>query len=39
MLFHFVGMAMLAGLAGLVVYELVSEVRGAGQGLHDHYHE
>jgi hypothetical protein len=39
MLFHFLGMAMLAGLAGLVVYELVSEVRGAGETLNDRYHE
>jgi hypothetical protein len=39
MLFDFIGMAMLAALAGLVFYELVSEVRGASQGLHDHYHE
>jgi hypothetical protein len=39
MFFHFFNMAMLAGLAGLVVYELWAEVRGSGEGLHDHYHE
>jgi hypothetical protein len=39
MLFHFLSMAMLAGLAGLVVYELFAEIRGAGTGLHDRYHE
>lgn len=31
--------AMLAGLAGLVAYEILAEVRGAGEGLHDRYHE
>lgn len=30
---------MLAGLAGLVAYELFAEVRGAGERLQDHYHE
>jgi len=39
MVFHLLSIAMLAGLAGLVAYELVSEVRGAGGGLHDRYHE
>jgi hypothetical protein len=39
MFFHLLSIAMLAGLAGVVVYELVSEVRGAGEGLHDRYHE
>jgi len=39
MLFHFLSIAMLAGLVGLVTYELVAEVRGAGDGLHDRYHE
>jgi len=39
MFFHFLSMALLAGLAGLVAYEVVSEVRGAGEGLHDRYHE
>jgi len=39
MFFHLLSIAMLAGLAGLVVYELVTEVRSAGEGLHDRYHE
>jgi hypothetical protein len=39
MFFDFLSMALLAGLAGLVAYEVISEVRGAGEGLHDHYHE
>lgn len=39
MLFHVLGIAMLAGLAGLVAYELIAEVRGAGERLQDHYHE
>jgi hypothetical protein len=39
MLIQLLGMAMLAGLAGLVAYEIVAEVRGAGEALHDRYHE
>lgn len=39
MLFHLLGIAMLAGLAGLVAYELIAEVRGAGERLQDRYHE
>jgi hypothetical protein len=39
MFFHLLSIAMLAGLAGVVLYELVAEVRGAGEGLHDRYHE
>jgi len=39
MLFHILGMAMLAGLGGLVAYELISEVRGAKESLNDRYHE
>jgi hypothetical protein len=31
--------AILGGMAGLVVYELVQEVRGGTTHLHDHYHE
>jgi hypothetical protein len=30
---------MLAGMVGLVVYELVQEVRGGSSDLHDRYHE
>jgi hypothetical protein len=30
---------MLAGMVGLVVYELAEEIRGAKHRLHDHYHE
>jgi hypothetical protein len=39
MLIDLLGMAMLAGLAGLVAYEIVAEVRGASEPLHDRYHE
>lgn len=39
MFFHLLSIAILTGLAGLVVYELVTEVRSAGEGLHDRYHE
>jgi hypothetical protein len=39
MLFHLLSIAMLAGLAGLVAYEIFAEVRGASEGLHDRYHE
>jgi hypothetical protein len=31
--------ALLGGMAGLVVYELVQEVRGGANQLHDRYHE
>jgi hypothetical protein len=31
--------AILSGMAGLVVYELIQEVRGSSQQLHDRYHE
>lgn len=31
--------AILAGMAGLVVYEIVTEVRGGSNRLHDRYHE
>jgi len=31
--------AILAGMVGLVVYELVQEVRGGSHRLHDRYHE
>jgi len=39
MLIQLMGIAMLAGLAGLVAFEIVAEVRGAGETLHDRYHE
>jgi hypothetical protein len=29
----------LGGMAGLVLYELVQEVRGGSRKLHDRYHE
>lgn len=29
----------LSGMAGLVIYELVEEVRGGSHQLHDRYHE
>lgn len=31
--------AILGGMAGLVVYELIQEVRGGSNELHDRYHE
>ncbi len=31
--------AILGGMVGLVVYELVEEIRGGSNKLHDHYHE
>lgn len=31
--------AMLGGMVGLVLYELVQEVRGGHNQLHDRYHE
>lgn len=32
-------MAIFAGMAGLVVYEIIEEVRGASGRLRDRYHE
>jgi hypothetical protein len=32
-------MAILGGMAGLVVYEVISEVRGGASRLRDRYHE
>lgn len=31
--------AILSGMAGLVIYEIVQEVRGGSGRLHDRYHE
>jgi hypothetical protein len=31
--------AILGGMVGLVLYELIEEVRGGTHQLHDHYHE
>jgi hypothetical protein len=31
--------AILSGMAGLIVYEVVDEVRGGSKRLHDRYHE
>lgn len=39
MMFDWVALAMLSGLVGLVMYELIQEVRGSSDQLHDHYHE
>jgi hypothetical protein len=38
-MFDIVAMASLAGLAALVVYEIVEEIRGGSSRLHDRYHE
>jgi hypothetical protein len=35
----FLIMAMLGGMAGLVLFEIVSEVRGGSKRLQDRYHE
>jgi hypothetical protein len=32
-------LAILGGMVGLVLYELVDEVRGGSHELHDRYHE
>jgi hypothetical protein len=32
-------MAILGGMAGLVLYEIVTEIRGGTSRLHDRYHE
>jgi hypothetical protein len=39
MFFHLLSIAILAGLAGLVAYELVTEARSAGHDLQDRYHD
>jgi hypothetical protein len=39
MLWDWVAIAMLGGMVALVFYELIDEIRGSAQGLHDHYHE
>lgn len=31
--------AILGGMAGLILYEIVSEIRGGAGKLHDRYHE
>ncbi len=31
--------AILASMVGLVLYELIDEIRGSEHELHDHYHE
>ena len=38
-MFSLLAIAILAGMAGLVVVVLVDEVRGGSHELHDHYHE
>jgi uncharacterized membrane protein YuzA (DUF378 family) len=36
---HMLVMAIFGGMVGLVVYELIEEVRGGSTDLHDRYHE
>lgn len=38
-MFDLLGVLMLGGMAGLIAYEFVQEVRGSSSGLHDRYHE
>lgn len=38
-MFDLLAMGMLGGLAGLVIYEIIDEVRGGISKLRDHYHE
>jgi len=39
MLLDLLVMAILSGLAGLVLFEIVEEVRGSSKSLQDRYHE
>lgn len=39
MVFDWMVMAILSGLAGLVAFEIVQEVRGSDKKLQDRYHE
>lgn len=36
---HIMVIAILSGMAGLVLYELVEEIRGGASRLQDRYHE
>jgi hypothetical protein len=38
-MFSMLVVAIMAGMAGLILYELIDEVRGSSHDLHDHYHE
>ncbi len=38
-MFTFLFIGILASMVGLVVYELIDEVRGSEHELHDHYHQ
>jgi hypothetical protein len=39
LMFSLLALGMLGGMVGLVIYELIQEVRGGANDLHDHYHE
>jgi hypothetical protein len=39
MVWDWVAIGMLGGMVALVFYELIQEVRGSSDGLHDRYHE
>ena len=39
MVFDLMVMGILSGLAGLVLFEIVEEVRGSSKSLQDRYHE
>jgi hypothetical protein len=39
MVWDWIGMGMLGGMVALIFYELICEIRGSSEGLHDHYHE
>lgn len=38
-MFDIIANAILSGMAGLVAYEIISEVRGGSGKLHDRYHD
>jgi hypothetical protein len=39
MFWDWVGMGMLGGMVALIFWELIQEVRGSNEALHDRYHE
>ena len=38
-MFSMLVIAILGSMVGLIIFELVQEVRGSSHELHDHYHE
>jgi uncharacterized membrane protein YuzA (DUF378 family) len=37
-MFSLIVIGALSGLAGVVVYDFIQEIRGSSENLHDHYH-